>query len=45
MLVFKGTFLFSQGVPNVNRAVIHEEELGGVKKYKLLVEGKLFFSF
>uniref|UniRef100_A0A146LPV0 DNA-directed RNA polymerase subunit n=1 Tax=Lygus hesperus TaxID=30085 RepID=A0A146LPV0_LYGHE len=28
-----------KGVPNVNRAVIHEEEVGGVKKYKLLVEG------
>ncbi|BES88212.1 Hypothetical protein polymerase [Nesidiocoris tenuis] len=27
------------GVPNVNRAVIHEEIDKGVKKYKLLVEG------
>lgn len=23
----------------MNRAVIHEEDVGGVKKYKLLVEG------
>ncbi|KAL1139349.1 hypothetical protein AAG570_006333 [Ranatra chinensis] len=28
-----------KGVPSVNRAVIHEEDVGGVKKFKLLVEG------
>lgn len=28
-----------KGVPSVNRAVIHEEDAGGVKRYKLLVEG------
>ncbi|CAH1406139.1 unnamed protein product [Nezara viridula] len=28
-----------KGVPNVNRAVIHEEDDAGVKRYKLLVEG------
>lgn len=28
-----------KGVPNVNRAVIHEEEENGVRRYKLLVEG------
>uniref|UniRef100_A0A069DY71 DNA-directed RNA polymerase subunit n=1 Tax=Panstrongylus megistus TaxID=65343 RepID=A0A069DY71_9HEMI len=28
-----------KGVPMVNRAVIHEEDVGGVNRYKLLVEG------